>query len=350
MQNPFQSADLKELPWWQGIALHERKNAVFDALAGEMHAAFEKALEDGRLRRFSVEYHRLADVMMAHLPDEPLLPAILAGSSSRLTTIFCYLRQRQTVQRPLLDGETSVLRWQLSPQMLSDVVAQADHMLKAEVTHQKFDIKASKGLMEWVFDVYWPVVREFCGIAASPVAAAHLRCISSEKSGNGYRERFQHHRFGNHHFDQDVYSLPLIIYLGEVTRDSGPFEYLDASYRYANNYILRAFHQALNHDCGISSLEQGNFAIIGRLPAVFRGGDVVGNFYSQSAFEKAGPVAVSGGIGTAVLFDGFHVMHAGGFPTEGSRKSLFVNFRFPVAKLIPRVRSMFINKWSAPSP
>lgn len=342
VRNPFQSADLRVLPWWEGVALYDEKNHIFEKLTQELESAFAGAVERGTLGRFSREYGRIAQAMVEQLPSEPLLPAILDHSFRRLITLYCYRRQRSRSQQRLLDGDTSVVRWQVEPGLLAKAIDQADRMQRWGVTHQAFDMKSSEGLRRWIFGVYWPLVRRFCGMMALPMIDAHIRCISNDKNGAAYRERFQYHRFGNHHFDQDVYSLPLIVYLSEVSDSCGPFEYLSASYNYANNFVLRAFHQALNHDCGISSLEPTSFPAIARLPAVFRGGDVMGNLYPQTEFEKAGPVAVTGGIGTAVLFDGFNVIHAGGFPYDGCRKSLFVNFRFPVAKVIPRIRSLFL--------
>jgi hypothetical protein len=343
MKNPFQSPDLRTLPWWRNVALHDGNNPVFEELTRELEDTFRKAVEDGGLTHFAQEYRRIAGMMLARLPGEPLLPSILENALRRLITIYCYLRQRRQSALPLLQSESSVVRWELEKALLIKAVDQADRMQRSGVSYQDFDLKSSPKLLLWLFRNYWPLVSRFSGFAALPIAMAHIRCIGRDKDGSGYEHRFRYHRFGNHHYDQDVYSLPLIIYLSEVSADSGPFEYLSACARYSNNFVLRAFHQALNHDCQLSSLDESSFAIMARLPSVFRGGDVVGNLYPQAEFEKAGPVVVTGGIGTAVMFDGFNVMHSGGFPSKGYRKSLFVNFRFPVAKIIPKVRSLFLN-------
>lgn len=344
VQNPFQSADLRDLPWWQGVALYDDKNRSFEALAQELESAFRKAVNDGALKRFSNEYDRIARLMLEQMPNEPLLPAIVDHAHSRLITIYCYLRQRRNAPSKFLAGNSSVIKWNIGQDILARPIEQANRMQQVGLTHQDFDLKSSPDLRRWIFENYWPLVSKFSGIAALPLTCAHIRCLNHDKDAGEYQDRFRFHHFGNHHFDQDVYSLPLIIYLSEVSDSCGPFEYLAASDKYSNNFVLKAFHQALNHDCGISSLEEKNFPVIARLPSIFRGGDVLGNLYPQAEFEKAGPVTVNGGIGTAIMFDGFNVIHAGGFPSAGIRKSLFVNFRFPVAKIIREVKSLFLMK------
>jgi hypothetical protein len=326
------------------VALDDEKNSVFVELTQKLEASFAKAVADGKLTRFSQEYGTVATAMAEQMPGDPLLPAILEHALRRLVTIYCYLRQRRQSQQALLVGKSSVVQWKIEQAVLAKALDQADRMQQAGVTHQKFDLKSSPKLLGWIFGNYWPLVRKFCGPAALPIPNAHVRCLSHDKDGGGYRDRFRHHRFGNHHFDEDVYSLPLIIYLSDVSQSCGPFEYLSACDKYSHSFVLRAFHQALNHDCRISSLDEASFPVIARLPSVFRGGDVIGNLYPQARFEDAGPVSVNGGIGTAILFDGFNVIHAGGLPSEGSRKSLFVNFRFPVAKIIPRIRMMLLGR------
>ena len=34
-------------------------------------------------------------------------------------------------------------------------------------------------------------------------------------------------------------------------------------------------------------------------------------------------------VGDAILFDGFHVIHEGGYPVDGDRFALFINYKFP---------------------
>jgi hypothetical protein len=344
VQNPFQSADLRNLPWWRSVVLHDGKNHIFEELTQELEGTFCKTVNDGKLTRFGKEYSRISNAMVEQLPSEPILPSILDHAFRRLITIYCYLRQRKRSQQALLAGDSSVVRWKIEQAALAKAIDQADRMQQSGVTYQRFDLKSSPGLLLWIFRNYWPLVSKFCGTVALPIPCANIRCMSYEKDGGGYRDRFRYHRFGNHHRDEDVYSLPLIIYLSEVSQSCGQFEYLSTSDKYSNNFVLRAFHQALNHDCRISSLDETSFPAIARLPSVFRGGDVIGNLYPKTELEKAGPVVVNGGIGTAVMFDGYNVIHAGGLPSEGCRKSLFVNFRFPVAKIIPRIRLLFLTQ------
>lgn len=343
MQNPFQSADLRNLPWWRSVALYDEKNHIFEKLTQELEDTFCKAVHNGKLRRFGKEYSRIARVMLEELPSEPILRSIMDYAFRRLIVIYCYLRQRKKSSLTFLAGDSSVVRWKLEQNLLAKAIDQANRMQQSAVSQQSFVLKSSPSLLRWVLQNYWPLVSKFSGIAALPIPCGYIRCMSSDKHGGGYRDRFRYHRFGNLHYDEDVYSLPLIIYLSDVSQSCGPFEYLSASDKYSNKFVLRAFHQALNHDCRLSSLDETSFSVIARLPSVFRGGDVFGNLYPQTDFEKAGPVVVTGDIGTAIMFHGFNVIHAGGFPAEGCRKSLFVHFRFPVAKIIPRIRSLFLT-------
>jgi hypothetical protein len=333
---------LRNLPWWQNVALYDERNHIFEELTQELEDTFRKAVDVGKLGHLGKEYSRIAGIMIEQCPSEPILHSILDHAFRRLITIYCYLRQRKRSSLKFLEGDSSVVRWNLEQDFLAKAMDQAKRMQQSGVTHQKFDLRSSPNLRRWILENYWPLVNKFSGIAALPILSAHVRCMSHEKDGGGYRDRFRYHRFGNHHYDEDVYSLPLIIYLSNVSQSCGPFEYLSASNKYSNNFVLRALHQAINHDCRLSSLDEKSFSAIARLPSVLRGGDVIGNLYPQAEFEKAGPVVVNGGIGTAMMFDGFNVIHAGGLPSEGCRKSLFVNFRFPVAKIIPRIRLLFL--------
>lgn len=343
MQNPFQSANLRNLTWWQGVKLYDEKNLIFDKLTQELHESFSRAVDTGTLRPFCKDYRRISKEMMQELPTEPLLSSIIDHALRRLVIMYCYLRQRKNSSLKFLDGDSSVVRWKLDPALLTKAMDQANRMQQSCVPQQTFDLKSSPGLLRWIFENYWPLVRQFSGRAAAPIPCGYIRCMSSDKQGAEYKERFRYHRYGNHHYDESAYSLPLIIYLSDVSPSSGPFEYLSDSGKYSTNFVLRAFHQALNHDCKISSLDETSFSVIARLPGVFRGGDVFGNFYRQVDFEKAGPTVVTGGIGTATMFHGYSVIHAGGFPSEGCRKSLFVHVRFPVAQIITKIRSLFLN-------
>ena len=340
MRNPFQLTDLHELPWWRDVPRYDDKNQIFETLTQDLENAFQTAVHSGAFRRFAQEYTKVATAMFEQMPTEPLLATILERSYRRLITFYCYLRQRRRSERTHLQGDTSIVKWQIEPDLLVEALKQADEMQQAGVSSQEFSLQSSPKLLRWIRANYWPLVSKFGGTAAVPITYAHIRCIDADKKKDGYRDRFRHHCFGNHHFDHDVYSLPLLIYLSDVSINDGPFEYLSASDRYSHNFVLRAFHQSINHDCQLTSLEDTCFASFAKLPSVFRGGDAFGNFYPQSEFEKAGPVVVEGGAGTTILFDGFNTVHAGGLPRAGIRKSLFVNFRFPVAKILPEIRSL----------
>lgn len=343
MHNPFQSANLRSLPWWRGIELHDGKNQAFEQLTQELEAAFRKTVEDGRLSCFGKEYRRITGLMAEELPNDAVLQSIIDNAFRRLIAIYCYLRQRTKSLRSFTEtGSVAISK--IAPHLLSKAIEQADRMQRSGVSHERFNLKSAPDLNRWIFEHYWSSVNKYCGIAVLPIPYAHIRFISSDLHGGEYKHRFRYHHFGSHHYDEDVYSLPLIIYLSDVSQNCGPFEYLSASDKFSHNFVLRAFHQALNHDCQLSSLDDSSFPLMARLPSVFRGGDVFGNLYQPVDFERAGPVTVNGAIGTAIMFDGFNVIHAGGLPSVGARKSLFVNFRFPVAKLRTKVGRLIAGK------
>ena len=77
MQNPFQSADLSNLPWWRRVALHDEKNHIFEKLIQELEDTFCKTVDNGKLTRFGNEYSRIAGVMIEQLPSDPILRSIM---------------------------------------------------------------------------------------------------------------------------------------------------------------------------------------------------------------------------------------------------------------------------------
>lgn len=333
VQNPFQHANLKQLPWWRSCEFTNQYDEICEELLGGLQKDFSVAVETGKFSCFAEKYNMACKVMKQEMPNEALLAFILESAFKRLVTMYAYLRQRKNSPLRFLSNDDSVLSWTLDQNIISGAVKQADKMERAGVRNSRFNLKSSPRLLAWIYRQYWPIVRRFAGSAVMPLVNAHIRCVTSERHGAVYRDRYQYHRFGNHHYDEDVYSLPLIVYLGEVGDNCGPFEYIDHSDKYTQNYILRAFHQAVNHDCELSSLEDDSFSQIAQLPAVFRGGSVFGNFYSDSDFIEQGNVVVTGKAGTATMFNGFNLIHTGGFPKAGCRKSLFINCRFPLAKL-----------------
>jgi hypothetical protein len=132
--------------------------------------------------------------------------------------------------------------------------------------------------------------------------------------------------------------------LDEVGEDDGPFSYVDSSDKLSQDYVLRAMHMAV-HNFTLDEDGRVNKNLISELPEVLRHGERVGYFTGANPFLKMGVQRVLGSCGSAVLFDGFHLVHDGGFPKMGgSRRALFVNFRFPKQRFFRYVADLS-EKW-----
>src|SRR5262249_43286865 len=155
-------------------------------------------------------------------------------------------------------------------------------------------------LKDWVMKTIYPILRDYVGSAVVK-PWAHIRYADASKHGADWVHIYRGHPFTYYHLDEFMYSMPLIIYLNDVEDTTGPFTYVEGSDKIKQNWVMRAFHQAVCHGLKIQTHNDAERKTIGTLPSVFRGGDLVGTFAGQEPFAQFNVVRVTGPAGTALL-------------------------------------------------
>lgn len=143
--------------------------------------------------------------------------------------------------------------------------------------------------------------------------------------------------FGNYHYDGDIYSFPIIIYLDKVDKKNGGFSYVEESLTSKVSYTLRAFSD-YSDSANTSWILAGdinkirdnnNYHKFLKLPKILQSSKAVSFMSGKNNFEKYSIKEFNGNAGDTILFDGFHIIHEGGFPINGDRFALFINYKFP---------------------
>ncbi len=327
--HPFQIYDFKHNTDWQGIEFWNADNAYFEERTRALDVAFRGAVERGELFRFISIYTYASLEMLHRAKNHSLLLPLLEDALVRLVGYYHFLQSRT---RPYLCERESVYSWQIEGPLLAKARNMAVQMERDNVAVQDYDLGTDPALKKWLVKNVQPILRNYVG-STVVWPWAHIRYADAEKHGHGWTHIYRQHRYAYFHLDEVCYSLPLIIYLNDVSEASGPFSYVDRTDKMPQNLVLRAYHQAVCHGCKIMPHAEADRRTLASLPSVFRGGDLVGSFVGPQPFASHKIVPFTGPAGTAVLFEGFQLLHAGGHPTCGSRKALFVAFRFPRKKL-----------------
>lgn len=327
--HPFQQVDLERHPAWQGIGFHNSDNEFFEHQTRNLEAAFQDAVERNSLTPFVMEYIHRSAQMLGKVSDRTVLFPLLENSLMRLVTYFFFLRLRT---RQSLCQDKSAYSWLIDRDLLSKACAAADVMQRDNIEVQDYSLNADRPLKAWMTENIQPIIREYVGFSIG-WPWAHIRYADSAKHGKGWQFLYQQHPYGYFHLDEVCYSLPVIVYLDTVDETCGPFSYVEGTDKLPQHALLRAYHQALYHHCKILCHEENHRRMIASLPSVFRGGDLIGHYTGPAPFEGRRIVAVTGPAGKATLFEGFRLVHAGGHPTAGGRKALFIAFRFPRKKI-----------------
>ena len=325
----FQVYDFEHLADWQGVEFWNADNAYFEERTRELDIAFQGAVESGELLRFVRTYTDISIEMLQRAKSLPLLVPLLQNALVRLINYYHFLRLRT---RPFLCEHESVSSWQLEESLIAKARDVAAEMESHNVEVQDYDLGTDPAMKKWLTTNIQPILRNYVG---SPVIWpwAHIRYADAARHGNEWEYIYRQHRYAYFHFDEVCYSLPFIIYLSDVSEASGPFSYVDQTDKMPQNLLLRSYHQALWHGCKITCHKESDRRTLASLPRVFRGGDLIGSIAGPQPFASHKIVPCTGPAGTAVLFEGFQLLHAGGHPASGSRKALFVAFRFPRNKL-----------------
>jgi len=326
--HPFQSNALQRDPRWQSVEFNDVANAFFEACARDLEREFRSSVAGGSLRAFVRRYLEVAETMLPRTSESSVLLRLLPDALRRLICYFDYLRLRT---RDCLDAQASVLCWDLGEDLVRRAQQAAAEQERDGTARRDYDLRADPELRAWLMSEVRPVVEDYVGIRVG-LPQANIRYANSTREGEPWPSYDAVHPYEEFHFDEPCYTQRMILYLNDVDAGCGPFTYVDGSDRMEQSLVVRAFHQAVDH-CQLDFYDEADRRRIGRLPASFRGGDMVGRFAGPEPFDSHSLLQVTGPAGRLLLYDGFELIHAGGFPEVGMRKAMFIAFRFPRKKL-----------------
>jgi hypothetical protein len=331
--HPFQRFELEGLPAWRHLAFNNECVTSDEEAVNEIEAAFQKTLQTRNLSRFVSIYIDYSRGILAHNGRNPLVYEILCEALARLVFYYLFITRRGRIS---LAGEhSSIVTWILDQELLRYARILADELERTgKRTSDYYSLKVDRPLSEWVRENVRPLIEAYVG--SSAVAPhAHLRVVTTELYGHTWDHRYADHPFGDFHWDELCYSIPLIIYLDDVQMTDGPYSYVEGSDKLPQNLTVRAFTQAIT--CKLlpgECIDDSHREAIAALPRIFRGGERVGSHLDRRVFENADVRYKAGVSGTAILADGFSLVHSGGHPSAGRRRALFVAHRYPRKKVL----------------
>lgn len=340
--HPFQAYDLSSNAEWNGIAVNTADDAFFEQKTRELEDAFRAAIERGGLFKFVGRYIRTSREMLRHADNYPLLRNLLKNALFRLVHYYVFIRHRT---RPALAVKGSSYIWHLPPALIAKAQAAAAVQERDNATVRDYDLGGDPALKDWVMQNVHPIIQGYVGTKVVK-PWAQIRYADAAKHGDGWSYIYKSHPFAYFHLDELLYSIPLIVYLTDVDATTGAFCYVEGTDKLSQNWVLRAFHQAVYHGSNVTCRTEDERKTIASLPGPFRGGDLVGTFTGPAPFEKAEIVRVTGPAGTALISDGFQLVHAGGHPQVGARKALFVAFRYPQKRIADLIARAIAEYWS----
>lgn len=338
----FQSSNMSVFEDAQVGALADEQNEKFEQYVLRIDSAFWNAASGGSMLRFVREYFEVSELMLRTGFDNQVLRPLLQDALSRLIQTIGFARRRT---REHFCEQGSAYKFEFDPKIFEHARCTVDKMEKAGTSNQDYDLSNSPEFLKWVQTTLQPIIEGFTGMkVSSPLG--ELRYHHAEVHQHRWKDRYRRHDFGDFHLDQSHYAFPFIVYLDDVGKENGPFCYIEGSDKEPMNYVLRAFHSAATHHCMLGGTEDKDYATLAALPAVFRGGDRIGAFQTKNIFEQREVQTLTGPAGFGLMFNGFHLLHTGGNPTSGMRKSLFVGFRYPRAKLDSMLGNMVSSLWA----
>jgi hypothetical protein len=330
--HPFQGFELESLPAWRHLSFNEQHVEADEQAVNEIEGAFRAALGARRLRPFFAVYFRHAQGIFARSNKDPLVYEILSEGLSRLIFYYLFMTRRK---RDCLATESSSYTWNLDPALLARTRRLADDLEKAgRRTSDYYALSTDRPLCEWVRRNVRPLIESYVGSSAL-APHAHIRVVTTQMFGHTWQHLYEEHPFGYFHWDELCYSIPLIIYLDDVGSDDGPYSYVEGSDKCQQNLTIRAFTQAIS--CKLlpaARIDDAYRQVIARLPRIFRGGERVGSHLEERIFCDSVVKRMTGRAGTAILSDGFSLVHGGGHPSAGRRRALFVAHRYPRKKVL----------------
>jgi len=212
-----------------------------------------------------------------------------------------------------------LIQKKLPQDILNNLLAHVlqDHPLHG-VTQKELKISKNSPLAGWIRENYLKEAkRRFFGVVGY---SAHIRYAANDGSSNFWDERFIT-KHANFHWDRDPNSFTLIIYLSDVTLRDGPFKVLKSSINYPHNLYLSAYDEFVSDIRGFDGHQMSD-----------RAGRYIDHLPEDEIITFARPK------GTALIFDGRHILHDGGFPdAHGHRKALFIDSRNIYSGLLRRI-------------
>lgn len=137
------------------------------------------------------------------------------------------------------------------------------------------------------------------------------------------------------HVDPIINTIKILIYLTDVSIDSGPFHYFTGSHRLNDSLFDRAVMHAHRYSWTGGAAwtwfnDPESRRRFGSLPGVFQKKNIIGaEFGDQWPFMERAEDAITtytGPAGTGILFDPLG-LHRGGLVQRGERQALIVSFR-----------------------
>jgi hypothetical protein len=340
-KHPFQQFNLPDDPYWKDVTFDPRDDGLFSGEVEELEALFQRAVREGGLLGFIRSYAAIAKRLLKKSLGPEIVRPVLINALGRLVTYHYFLTRR--TRSNLNENIPSLRGWTVEPRMIEAAREQAARMEREGVAVEDVDLEKLPELKNWLMDTVRPVISGYVGIAAIK-PWAQIRYADAATHGDGWQNYYKQHPYGYFHFDEFCYSIPTIIYLEDVDEECGPFSYVEGGDKMKQNYVLRAFHQAVGHDMAINPVLDEDRQAIGKFPDVFRGTDLVGTMTGPAPFENHEVKLATGKAGQVSMFEGFMLPHAGGHPKTKSRKALFVAFRYP-GKRIGDWSSMMAEKY-----
>jgi hypothetical protein len=241
--HPFQDFDLRTNKGWAGIDINTSLDEFFEERTRALDVAFRDAVAKGGLLGFVKTYTAISVEMLARADDKALMADLLQDGFARLVRYYLFLRKRQ---RPWLSGGTSVKSWQLDGALIARAQAAADKQEQDNVMLRDYDLDNDPALKAWAMENMQPLLRGYIG---SPVVSprAAIRYANATLHASKWEMNYRSHAYGDFHLDEYPYSLPLILYLSEVAPENGAFRYVEGTDGIEQNFVLRAFHQAVSH-------------------------------------------------------------------------------------------------------
>ena len=340
--HPFQQFDLERIPSWRDFEFNKKNTERDENAANDMEAAFQRALREGSLRDFTSTYFGRAREILERYHWEPVIYEILSEAFPRMIRFYLFLRRRK---RSSLAVQGSCHTWQIPLSLLIHARGLAEEMEKnGKRVSEYYALRDDPPLNRWVRENVRPVIESYVGSRAI-APHAHIRVVNTESFSNTWDYMYKDHPFGYYHWDELCHSIPLIIYLRDVSISDGPYSYIEGSDRSPQNLTIRAFAQAISCKLLITDkIDTAHKKKLAALPRIFRAGEMVGSHVDPALFTDGIVKRATGVAGTAILADGFSLVHGGGHPSGGRRSALFIAHRYPRNRLMD-IWSAAARKW-----